>query len=364
MRGVVVVFVALSIVAAAAPGAEAQRRRSASTRQHVVRPGDTWVRIARRFDVSPWDLALANGSRPERTLRPGQVLTPPAPGVVYVRPRQTLADVAREHDCDATVLARLNRLRPSARLRVGQRLTLPGYVDPSSAATNRSWGPPPERGVGRIRRRGELERVRLVDAEGRVTGEGLTQVARLMRRQDEDPAELPHPRLVRLLAAISDHFGGREITLVSGRRSAGGRTRETSRHVSGHATDIRIEGVPARALWDYCRSLSQTGCGFYPRSTFVHVDVREQAAQWVDWSSPGRRSSYGNLRGPWRRACTRARRGTTPRGCAREGRQITRPSEVPAEVELTPEARELMPVIPALTPGEDPDEGDEDGGES
>lgn len=341
----------------------ASRGRPPRARQHTVRAGDTWVRIARRNGIDPLDLALANGSRLERTLRPGQVLTIPPEGVVFVRTRQSLADVARAHECDPAALARLNRLRPGATLRVGQRLVLPGYA-PSSEPVDRDWGAPSERGVARIRRRSELERVRLVDGEGRVTREGLTQVAALMRRQEEDQPALPHPRLIRLLAAISDHFGGREITLVSGRRPAGGRTRETSRHVSGHATDIRVEGVPARALWDYCRSLGQTGCGLYPRSTFVHVDVREHAAQWVDWSEPGRRSAYGNLRGPWRRACLRARRGPTPPACGREGRQVTRANEVPTTVELTPEALELMPVIPGVAPGDEPDEGDEEDAET
>jgi LysM repeat protein len=355
-----------------APDASAQRRGSArqarvrsgsATRQHTVRRGDTWVRIARRYGVDAWDLALANRSRPERTLRTGQVLQVPPEGVVYVRSRQSLSEVARAHDVQPEVLARLNGVRIGTTLRVGQRLVLPGYVDPTDPeVVDRDWGAPSQQGVARIRRRGELAPPRLVDGAGRVTREGLQQLAQLMRRHDQDDPALPHPRLVRLLAAISDHFGGREITLVSGRRPAGGRTRESSRHVSGHATDIRIEGVPARALWDYCRSLARTGCGFYPRSTFVHVDVRDEPAQWVDWSQPGRRSAYGNLRGPWRRACTRAHRGRgrpSP-ACSREGRQVTRPLEVPAEVELTPEAQALLPIVPDIpAEPEELDEGDE-----
>jgi hypothetical protein len=172
-----------------------------------------------------------------------------------------------------------------------------------------------------------------------------------MRRHEEDRAELPHPRLVRLLAAISDHFGGRDLVLVSGRRDAVGFTQETSRHVSGSATDIRVDGIPRRALWDFCRSLSSTGCGYYPRSTFVHVDVRDRAAQWVDWSRPGRRPQYGNLTGPWRRACMR--RGARADGpCSREGRNVTRPDLVPIDVELTARARALMPVTPTVSLGD------------
>lgn len=333
-------------------------------RQVTVRPGQSLALIARRHHVSVWDLAQANRMRPEQPLRPGDVLTIPPQGITYVRPGQTLSEIAHDHECTVDDLRRLNSSVRRGALRAGQRLVLPGFQESvEEGGADRDWGTPQDAGVVHIRRREELVTVRLVETDGRITREGLETLARLMRRHDEDLPELPHPRLVRLLAAISDHFGGREIVLISGRRDATRYTRESSRHVSGQATDIRVEGVSHRALWDYCRSLASTGCGLYPRSTFVHVDVRERAAQWVDWSRPGARPTYGNLRRPFPRACRR--RGTPPRGrCAREGRRVTREGEVPLEVELSAEARELMPVLPALAPGEEPEEGEEEPGES
>ncbi|HEY8431736.1 MAG TPA: LysM peptidoglycan-binding domain-containing protein [Sandaracinaceae bacterium] len=332
-------------------------------RTHTVRAGQSLSLIARRYSVSVWNLALANHMRPDQTLRPGDVLTIPPQGVTYVRPGQTLSEIAREHDCTVEDLRRLNRSLRNGALRAGQRLVLPGYQEPEESARPRDWGTPAQPGVARIRRHDAVTTVRLVEADGRVTREGLETLALLMRRHESDPPELPHPRLVRLIAAISDHFGGREIVLVSGRREAGGYTRETSRHVSGQATDIRVVGVPHRALWDYCRSLPSTGCGLYPRSTFVHVDVRERAAQWVDWSRPGARPSYGNLRRPFPRACRRRGAPRTGR-CAREGRRVTREADLPLEVELTDEARAIMPVVPGLAPGEAPEEGEDAPGES
>lgn len=334
----------------------------AIAQQHTVRAGQSLAVIARRHRVRVWDLALANDIRPEARLSPGDVLTIPPSGITFVQPGQTLSEIARDHDVSIEELQRLNRIRPGRTLRVGQRLVLPGYQpEESESAEGEDWGEPDDRGVVRVRRHDAIVSVRLLDARGRVTADGLQQLGELMRRHEDDVAELPHPRLAVLLTAISDHFGGREITLVSGRREAGGYTREASRHVSGQATDIRIEGVPRRALWDYCRSLAQTGCGYYPRSTFVHVDVRDRAAQWVDWSRPGRRASYGNLRGPWRRACRR--RGDRPRGCEREGRHVTRAGEVPIEVVLSDDARRLMPVIPAVAISSE-DEDDVEPGES
>lgn len=334
------VLVALVVLGAAPPSAAAQR-------QHTVRAGESMAQIARRHRVDVWDLALASGLRPEATLRPGRTLTVPPPHVTYVRPGQTISEIARAHDCTVDELMSLNRLRRGALLRVGRRLVLPGY-EPSSASggsTPRDWGAPAAPGTVRLRRRDEVVEVALVDAERRVTREGVEALARLMRAHEDDEAELPHPRLPLLLAAISDHFGGREITIVSGRREAGGYTRESSRHTEGRATDIRVSGVPMRALWDYCRTLADTGCGYYPRSTFVHVDVRASAAQWVDWSRPGRRPRYGNLARAWPRMCRRAsRRGH--RLCAREGRRVTAPDDVPIEVALADDARALYPSVP------------------
>lgn len=328
---------------------------AAAQREHIVRTGQTLAAVARRYHVDVWDLAMASGIQPTSTLRPGHTLTVPSPHTTYVRAGQTLSEIAHDHDCEIAELLRLNHLRPSARLRVGQRLVLPGYD--ASASAPREYAPPAEPGVVTFHRRGEARRVALVDAEHRVTAEGVRMLSELMRAHEDDDALLPHPRLVALLATISDHFGGAEITIVSGRREAGGYTRESSRHTRGQATDIRVRGVPMRTLWDYCRTLASTGCGYYPRSTFVHVDVRASAAQWVDWSSPGHRPRYGNLDRAWPRMCRRAdRRGH--RFCRHEGRRVTAPDDLAASATLADEALALYPVLPV----EDTDvaEGDTD----
>ena len=82
------------------------------------------------------------------------------------------------------------------------------------------------------------------------------------------------------------------------------------------------------AIWNYCRSLSQPGCGYYPNSVFVHVDVREHHGQWVDWSSPGKRPRYGTLRRAYRK---RERRNPKRK---RVGRHVSRPLELPLVVEV------------------------------
>ena len=57
---------------------------------HVVRPGQSLARIARRYHVSVGDLAAANGLASSASVRPGQELRIPEAGVAYVRAGETL----------------------------------------------------------------------------------------------------------------------------------------------------------------------------------------------------------------------------------------------------------------------------------
>jgi len=310
---------------------------AAAQRAHEVGSGDTMSALARRYRVDVWDLALANGMQPDSTLRAGQQLTIPPRGVTYVRAGQTLSHIARAHDCSVEALQRANGLRGETRLRAGSRLDLPGFAPPTSdrgaaaalrggaswGAVERDYGPPEQPGVVTLQGRTGAAIVEMIDAQGRVRLLGVRTLAELMRREMDAPIGSVHPRLAVLIAKISDRFGGREIRLVSGFREARRFTRRTSRHTQGRAVDIQVVGVPPRAVFEYCRSLAQTGCGFYPRTTFVHVDVREHDAQWVDWSGHGRRPRYGTLQRPYRRG--EGKRPDRPR----LGRHVARPAEVP-----------------------------------
>ncbi|MFW6050947.1 MAG: LysM peptidoglycan-binding domain-containing protein [Myxococcota bacterium] len=319
------------LFAAAPPAAEGQR-------QHRVRPGHSLARIARHYRVDVFDLAAHNRMKTSDPLRPGHVLRVPPRGVVYVRPGWTLSKVAKKHGVSVVALRRANRLKKGSGLRAYQKLVLPGYRATRRKARKRDYGEPDEPGVVQLVTRAEQAKVRLRDAEGNVPREALEALGRLMMRGEqgeEDRIRMPEPRLALLLAAISDHFGGREIRIVSGWRRPGGRTSRRSRHVHGAATDIQVEGVAKLAVWNYCRTLTKTGCGFYPRSVFVHVDVRDREAQWVDWSRPGQRPRYGTLRGIYGRHVPKHRR-------RKVGRKISRPDEIPQEVTVVDE-----PVLPA-----------------
>lgn len=267
-------------------------------RTHTVRSGQSLARIAQRYGVRASDLAAANGLEPGAQVRPGQELRVPEPGVTYVRAGQTLSEIARSAGCSIADLVRLNRLREGQALQVGQRLVLPGHVEHAEAERAASrWGRPRTPGVATIYRTATQTRtrIRLIDARGRVPRATFARMEELMRprgatRRDRFPR--PPSRLLELLARVSDHFGGRTIHVVSGFRPAGGFTRESSQHVAGHAVDIRVEGVPNTTLRDFLRTFDRVGVGYYPRSTFVHFDVRDRSTYWVDWSRPGEAPQY------------------------------------------------------------------------
>lgn len=115
------------------------------------------------------------------------------------------------------------------------------------------------------------------------------------RDEDGDPAllardvRLLHPSLLERLQRIGEAFSPHPIEIISGYRP---KSPARSRHHHGRALDITVSGVSREALRDFALTLPQTGVGWYPNSVFVHVDVREVSAYWVDLSGPGERPRY------------------------------------------------------------------------
>lgn len=125
-----------------------------------------------------------------------------------------------------------------------------------------------------------------------------TPLAELAKKKGPDLArgiKRVDPGLVSRLQAIADHFGKKsaplKLSVVSGYRPAS----VGSLHQSGRAMDIHVEGVKNEELVAFCKTLGDTGCGYYPNSSFVHVDVRDAGAghvSWIDASGPGEPPRY------------------------------------------------------------------------
>ena len=162
-----------------------------------------------------------------------------------------------------------------------------------------------ERGFG-----GDSDTVVLTRCDGRPNSAAIEQLSILVRpmnvarpsalasriRRAAHREWLPgvkriHQGLVTRLQGIVDRFRAQKITLVSGYRP----TSLGSFHQSARALDVHVEGVANEALVDFCRSLPDTGCGYYPNSSFVHIDVRPAGTghvYWIDASGPGEAARY------------------------------------------------------------------------
>ncbi len=154
----------------------------------------------------------------------------------------------------------------------------------------------------------------LARCDGRVAPAGVEQLSILARPSSASKPKTPlsalakahgtdvapgirriDSRLVERLESVVDHFRKEgqlaHVALVSGYRprSAG------SYHQTGRALDFRLEGVTNEALVAFCKTLPDTGCGYYPNSLFVHMDVRDPGAghvSWIDVSHPGEAPKY------------------------------------------------------------------------
>jgi hypothetical protein len=102
---------------------------------------------------------------------------------------------------------------------------------------------------------------------------------------------LVQPRLLWLVQQIANAYPGRSIYVVSGYRPG----EHEGQHNKGRAIDLSVMGVDKEDVFRLCRRLPDVGCGYYPHSNFVHVDVRSTGtgnAYWVDDSQPGEPSHY------------------------------------------------------------------------
>lgn len=122
-----------------------------------------------------------------------------------------------------------------------------------------------------------------VDAQAKRVPLGAHELAPGVRLLDEG--------LVTRLMAIAAKFPHLNLSLVSGYRPES----RGSLHQAGRAIDVRATGVSNQELAAFCRTLPDTGCGYYPNSLFVHIDAREPgagSASWIDASGPGEPPHY------------------------------------------------------------------------
>ncbi|HVH43667.1 MAG TPA: DUF882 domain-containing protein [Labilithrix sp.] len=237
--------------------------------QHTIGKGHTIEAIANRYHVSAKSIIEANKLKDVKHLKIGDVLTIPK------------VDPPKKHDDGKGDKGKDGKAK-------GGKDGKDGHGTTTYAAK------PKTPGVIHIKRVASTEEqdLRVSERGGKVSSATLKTMEKMLR----SPSGASHPieaRLVSLLGVMSNHFGSRRIEVVSGFRPYTP-TQYTahSNHNHGKAIDFRVVGVPNEVVRDFCRTLRNVGCGYYPNSTFVHMDVRESSAFWIDFSKAGEPPRY------------------------------------------------------------------------
>ena len=256
---------------------------------HVIGRGNTVDTIARRYHVTVKAIMDANHLKDTKHLKPGDTLVIPGAhgttrGATTTPAQATLHNAS--HGRGDHEAARENV--PA----VAHQGETPNTIAPAAMSHGPSFEARPKQpDVIHAARGTEEFSIRVKDRRGKIPPPSLHQFQKMMAsgaaQHDVDP------RLVALVGMVSNHFGGRRLEIVSGFRPFSS-TQYTahSNHNEGRALDFRVQGVPNEALRDFCKGLRNVGVGYYPNSTFVHLDVRDAPAFWVDYSRPGEPPRY------------------------------------------------------------------------
>lgn len=263
-RRVVALCLLASSVSLASPGAP---------REHVVQPGQTLAKIAKRYRVEIDDLCDANDLKRSEKLQPGTRLSIPS--------ETDLADSSGPRG-DAT--HRVNRsVSSTARRQDSDRRTEANRRVPGRASYSQYLARPARRGWVHVMGHHGDWQGQLLSKSGRLQPKAAAALSRLLAWPRTDfPMDR---RLLMLLAQVSDAFGGRVVRVVSGYRTTS--YVSESKHPLGRACDFHVLGVPNAAVRDFVRTFDNVGVGYYPNSTFIHLDVRDHDAYWVDYAGPG-----------------------------------------------------------------------------
>lgn len=108
----------------------------------TVQQGDTYYRLAQKYELSVRDLIEVNKARAPYALSAGQSLILPTRQTYSVAQGDTLYSISRKTGIDVHSLARQNKLNAPYHLRIGQELALS-----TSGKTAQLTAPPKPRGV-------------------------------------------------------------------------------------------------------------------------------------------------------------------------------------------------------------------------
>lgn len=301
---------------------------ASSPRYHTVAAGQRLGSIAKRYGVDVDAICTANGIERNQRLKVGEKLLVPGkddkdgtltrrqygppegkaardgataetllastreparPSTHRVYAGQRLETIAKRYQVSIEALCEANRIHRHDKLKPGQVLVIPGSLPDGGLSRigddddDRHSSKPTKKGYVDLSTYTTRYRGVVFDRKGKIAPGTVEAISRLFAATGSRPRV--DARLIALLADVSEHFGGRPMRVVSGWRDHS--YFEDSRHKHSQAVDFSIPGVANTVVRDYVRRFRNCGVGYYPNSSFVHLDVRESAAYWVDYAGPG-----------------------------------------------------------------------------
>jgi uncharacterized protein YcbK (DUF882 family) len=130
---------------------------------------------------------------------------------------------------------------------------------------------------------------------GGFAAEELDRAAHVLRDPRTGNEHPVDPRVLDLVYRVAVHFAAPEIRIISGYRTP--HAGSHSNHGKGRAIDLVVPGASDEEVARFARDQGFVGVGVYPRSGFVHLDVRERSYFWVDYSGPGQRNRTRGILG-------------------------------------------------------------------
>jgi uncharacterized protein YcbK (DUF882 family) len=142
--------------------------------------------------------------------------------------------------------------------------------------------------------RHESMQLRMRDSNGKPVRGQQRRFDRFLRCHYTNVQHAMNPRLISLIYRTGRHWPGHRVEVVSGYRHPKVSKNPRSPHMKGLACDFRVVGISNQELRDYLRrNFDKVGVGYYPNSSFVHLDIRrDHSAFWIDYSGPGERAIY------------------------------------------------------------------------
>lgn len=186
--------------------------------------------------------------------------------------------------------------RPAAsQAPIGKRPTIPARKPGTKVVKQKKPARPKVIEVFQVNTK-ETLKLRFVDDRGRPVRDIQKRANRFFRCHHTGTVGRMNPRLMKLLFETGRHWPGQRLEVVSGYRHPKVAKNPRSPHMKGLACDFRVVGVKNTELRDYLRrAFPKTGVGYYPNSSFVHLDVRQgPSAFWIDYSGPGENALYSD----------------------------------------------------------------------